>query len=239
MAESSDWISVSEAERLTGLSVRTIKRMATEGQITSARSPGHHIRVLRADVERLLRRESAAQVSASSVLQNKRERVEELSLQLQETRAARELRKLSEEDAEMERRRAEAKRVHELADKRALEETRLQTARDAERREREQREAEAQRQRAEFRRRWRRAARICRCQKSWRRGWVPIFCGTMAKLSCCSRTFGSQVFWQLVPFPEVVQGGKGFARISLAALTQKDQLIVGKLPVLFVVPFRF
>ncbi|HXX19974.1 MAG TPA: helix-turn-helix domain-containing protein [Candidatus Acidoferrum sp.] len=155
MAGSSDWISVSEAERLTGLSVRTIKRMAAEGQLTSSRTPGDHMRVLRADVDRLLRRETLApQAPASSVLQSKRERVEELSLQLQETRALREIRKLSQEDAEAERRTDGAKRAQVLADKRALEETRLRAARDAERREREQREAEAQRRRAEFLRRW-------------------------------------------------------------------------------------
>ena len=154
MTESSDWISVSEAERLTGLSVRTLKRMAAEGQIKSSRTPGDHVRVLRHDVDRLLRREAPASVSVSTVLANKKERVEELSLELQERRAMREIRKLSEEDAEAQQRRTETRRVHELSEKRAVEETRLEAARDAERREREQREAEAQRQRAEFRRRW-------------------------------------------------------------------------------------
>jgi excisionase family DNA binding protein len=154
MAELSEWVSISEAERLTGLSVRTIKRMADEGQLKTSRTPGDHMRVLRADVNRLLRRETASPASASSVLANKRERVEELSLQLQEVRAMRELRKLSEEDAEAERRQSAARRAQGLADKHALEETRLQAVRDAERRVREQREADAQLQHAEFLRRW-------------------------------------------------------------------------------------
>jgi excisionase family DNA binding protein len=154
VAELPEWVSVSEAERLTGLSARTIKRMAAEGQLRCSHSPGNHMRVLRADVDRLLRRESPASGSASSILQNKREKVEELSLELQETRARREIRKLSEEDAEAERRRADVQRAQDLANKRALDETRLQAAREAERREREQREAETQRQRAAFRRRW-------------------------------------------------------------------------------------
>ena len=53
--------------------------MVAEGQIKSSRTPGDHVRVLRADVDRLLRREAFASAPASSVLANKRERVEELS----------------------------------------------------------------------------------------------------------------------------------------------------------------
>lgn len=148
-------VPVSEAARLTGFSVRTLKRMCEAGQLESYRSPGGHVRVIRASLERFLRDASSApQVPASSVLANKRERVEELSLQLQETRAMREIRKLSEEDSEMERQRAETQRAQDLANKRAVQETRLEAARDTERREREQREAEAQRQRAEFGRQW-------------------------------------------------------------------------------------
>jgi len=41
--------------RLTGLSVRTIKRMAAEGQLKSAKTPGLHVRVARADLNKLLR----------------------------------------------------------------------------------------------------------------------------------------------------------------------------------------
>ena len=101
-----EWVSISEAERLTGLSARTIKRMAAEGQLKSSRTPGSHMRVSRADVDRLLRRDAPASVSASSVLQNKRERVEELGLEARELRAQREIDKLREEGAQAERARA-------------------------------------------------------------------------------------------------------------------------------------
>ena len=37
MAEPTEWVSVSEAARLRGLSVRTIKRLVAEGQLKSAR----------------------------------------------------------------------------------------------------------------------------------------------------------------------------------------------------------
>jgi excisionase family DNA binding protein len=153
MAES-EWISIGEAERLTGLSTRTIKRMVAEGQLSCSRSPGNHMRVSRADVERLLRREAPVSGAASSVLANKRERVEELSLELQLARAQRELKRFTEEDAEGERQRADSQRARELADLRAIEESRLQAERNADRRAREEREVQQQRARAEFRRKW-------------------------------------------------------------------------------------
>ncbi|HUI76050.1 MAG TPA: hypothetical protein VLX32_13960, partial [Candidatus Acidoferrum sp.] len=113
--------------------------MATEGQLASSRTPGQHMRVLRAAVDGLLRHAGGTPVSASSVLQNRRERVEELALEVQELRARREIGKLREEDSESERRRTEERRAEAVANERALAESRLQAARDAERREREQR----------------------------------------------------------------------------------------------------
>lgn len=154
MGMASEWVSVSEGARLTGLAVRTIKCMVAEKKLKALRSPGGHLRVKRADLDRLLRPESAVSVSTSSVLQIKRERVEELSLELQETRARRALRKLNEEDAEADRRRGEAQRAEMLANKRALAELRLQQKRDAEERKR----AKLSRQREDFRRWWMRWA---------------------------------------------------------------------------------
>jgi hypothetical protein len=106
------------------------------------------MRVLRADLDRLLRHASDAQVSASSFLRNKREGLETLNLELQERRVKRELARLAEDDAEAERRRKSTARAEEQERERALEETRLQGARDAaERRvrQREQEEAEERR----------------------------------------------------------------------------------------------
>ena len=145
-----EWVSISEAERLTGLSARTIKRMAAEGQLKSSRTPGSHMRVSRADVDRLLRRDAPASVSASSVLQNKRERVEELGLEARELRAQREIDKLREEGAQAERARALDRRAHVLAQRRALEEIQLQREQTAHDREQEQRK----RQREQWQRAW-------------------------------------------------------------------------------------
>ncbi len=147
-------VPVSEAARLTGLSVRTVKRMCAAGQLSFFRSPGGHVRVVKADLERFLRRASPALPPASSVLQNRRERVEELGLEAQELRAKREIEKLRKEDSEAERGRTMEARAQVLAQRRALEETRLQRERDAEQRERQRREAAGEGERAEFFRRW-------------------------------------------------------------------------------------
>ena len=149
MAELGKWVSVSEAARLTGISVRTLKRMAAEGQLKHSRTPGGHMRVLRKDLEKLLRQDGPVTASLSIGLQSKREAVEAKGLELQEARADRELRKLREEDAEAERRRAATAQAEELERRRAVEETRLQVARHAAERwarEREQEEAEERRE---------------------------------------------------------------------------------------------
>ncbi len=143
-------IPVSQVTRLTGFSVRTIKRRCDAGQLASFRSPGGHVRVVKADLERFLRRGSPNPVSTSSVLQNRRERIEELNLEAQELRAKREIEKLRAEDAEAERRREAAAQAEELADERAREESRLQVAREGQRRAAEQRQAEAEQERREW-----------------------------------------------------------------------------------------
>jgi len=154
VAESSEWVSVSEAARLTGLAVRTIKRLVAEKKLRATRSPGGHMRVRRADLDRLLRPESPVSVSPSTALAAKRESVEALSLELQAERVKRDLSKLHAEDAEADHRRAEAQRAEMLANKRALAEIRLQQKRDAEERSREK----LARQREQFRRHWMRWA---------------------------------------------------------------------------------
>lgn len=155
--DDSVWVSAAEAARLTGLSVRTLKRMVEEGQLQSKKTPGLHVRVLRADVDKLLRPTgvaSASGSSVSSVLVSKREEVESIGLELQAERGRRELANFRAQDAEAERERKETRRSQRLANKRALAGIALERERDTERREREQREAEALRIQVDFERRW-------------------------------------------------------------------------------------
>ncbi|MBI3668750.1 MAG: helix-turn-helix domain-containing protein [Acidobacteria bacterium] len=148
-------VPVAEAARLLGVSERTVKRMCSAGDLPSFRTAGGHVRVPRVDLMRFREGHgSTASAPASSVLQNRRERVEELGLEAQELRAKREIEKLRGEDSEAERGQTMEARAQVLAQRRALEEARLQREREAERRQRERRQVELERQEAEFRRRW-------------------------------------------------------------------------------------
>jgi excisionase family DNA binding protein len=93
-------VPVSEAARLTGLSVQTLKRVCAAGQLEAFRSPGEHVRVLRIGLQGFLKDASpASTVPASSVLANKRALAE---VRLQREREA--------ERRERERRESEARR---------------------------------------------------------------------------------------------------------------------------------
>jgi excisionase family DNA binding protein len=117
--------SVSEAAVVLGVSIPTLKRMAAEGRLESFRTPGGHLRILAESVEavREHRQSQPRPVrDASPVLQNRRERLEELTLEAQEHRAKRELAKLrQEEQEEAERQEAEAESREQAAAQREAE----------------------------------------------------------------------------------------------------------------------
>lgn len=160
--------SVSEAARLLGVSVPTAKRMVAEGSLEGFRTPGAHLRITAESVEALRdgRQTRPRPVrEASPVLQNRRERLEELTLEAQEHRARRELEKLRrEEQEEAERREAEAQaREDEAVQREAeleMERQRLELEKAQERARVEQERAqewetrEAERELAAFRCRW-------------------------------------------------------------------------------------
>ena len=92
--------SVREAAQFLGVSIPTLKGMIDAEQLRAFRTPGGHLRILVDSLERVQQGRAlrpAAQVS--SVLHNRRERVEELGLEAQEIRATREIRKLRQENA--------------------------------------------------------------------------------------------------------------------------------------------
>jgi excisionase family DNA binding protein len=160
--------SVSEAAAILGVSVPTCKRMVTEGGLEAYRTPGSHLRILTESIESMRegRRTRPRSVrDASPVLQNRRERLEELTLEAQEHRAQRELDKLHAEDQEeVDSREAEAEaREQEAAQRQAgieLERERLEfeksqeQARRKEQQAREQAQREAEWELAMFRSRW-------------------------------------------------------------------------------------
>ena len=147
-----------EAARILGVSIPTLKSMVADGDLESFKTTGGHLRILAESLEAFQHGNSnhpnRRTVQPSTVLTNRRERVEELGLEAQELRAKREIAKLrAEEEAEEQRRRDELEaRQHEAeldAEAEARERDRWRREQDKERERREQ-----QRQLAEFHSRW-------------------------------------------------------------------------------------
>jgi excisionase family DNA binding protein len=98
---------VREASRALGLSVPTVIRMCEEGTLQHFVSPGGHRRIPSEGIVAVRtngRRRSSTASLPSSVLQNRRERLEELGLDAQEIHGRRELERLrAEQEYEAER----------------------------------------------------------------------------------------------------------------------------------------
>ena len=148
--------SVSEAARHLGVSIPTAKRMVADGQLEAFRTPGGHLRIVAESIEALREQGQRPRPvrEASLVLHNRRERLEELTIEAQELRAKRELEKLRREQAEEEeQRQAEAEaREREAAEQR--EAARLEQRRFEREQQRELDRQEAEREQAEFHSRW-------------------------------------------------------------------------------------
>jgi excisionase family DNA binding protein len=165
--QGSDSYGASDAAAAIGVSVPTVKRMVRDGTLEGFRTPGGHLRVTAESIETI--KDQARQArpvrEPSPVLQNRRERLEELTLEAQEHRARRELTKLRrEEQEEADRLEAEAQaRETEAAQRQAeleLERERLahekaqERARLARERAQECERREAERELAAFHNRW-------------------------------------------------------------------------------------
>jgi len=91
---------VSEAANLLGVSVPTLKSLVREKKLRAFRTPGGQLRVLADSLEQVQQGPALRPArEPSPVLQNKRERVEEKTLEAQELRIDRDVRKLRQEDA--------------------------------------------------------------------------------------------------------------------------------------------
>src|SRR5215469_15833196 len=92
--------SVGETASILSLSIPTVKRMVEAGDLEAFRTPGGHTRIFAESIAAVKeqRRSRGRPVNAPSpVLQNRRERLEELTLEAQEHRARRELDKIRRE----------------------------------------------------------------------------------------------------------------------------------------------
>lgn len=157
MAQMEGWVSLAEASRICGLSPRTLRGLEKEGRLAFHRSPGGHVRIARADLDGLLRHPANATTPAaapSAVLQNRRERVEELKLQAEEVHARRDLETLLEQDADRKRERSETRRAQREDKRLQLETEQARLARDREERNRQIRQLEEAQKQAAFEKRW-------------------------------------------------------------------------------------
>lgn len=149
--------SVAAASRLLGVSIPTLKSMCAGGQLACFRTPGGQLRVS-ADALAAIRSDGRPRASVSSapssVLQARRERVEELNLEGQELRAQRQLESLRAEQAAEIERRAAAERERQAE----REEGRAQSRTERERQERELAQQQVELRRAELRQRFLSAA---------------------------------------------------------------------------------
>lgn len=147
--------SAAEAARLLRVSIPTLKQMCATGEIPHFKTPGGHLRILVDGLESIQGKAGRLTTSTpSSVLQSRRERVEELNLEGQELRSQRELRKLRNEDAaEAEQRRAENEARQQESQRRAQADA--QERIDRFKREAQERQEHAELELiAEFRERW-------------------------------------------------------------------------------------
>lgn len=146
--------SAAEAARILGVSIPTLKSIVADGDLESFKTTGGHLRILAESVEAFQHgnnnHTSRPTVQPSTVLMNRRERVQELGLEAQELRAQRDLSKLRKEAAE------EAERDQQDMLRRDREERLLEERNhlEQEREEREQEEAERLRREAEQRSMW-------------------------------------------------------------------------------------
>lgn len=93
-------LTVAEAARALNISAPTLKELCARGTLSSFQTPGGHLRIPSEAIEsfRGPRQVARIPVQPSGVLQNRRERIEQLNLEAQELRAKRELTKLQRED---------------------------------------------------------------------------------------------------------------------------------------------
>lgn len=147
-----EMVNAATAADLLGVDKRTVLRLARAAKIRSYRTPGGQHRFRREDVENLAAGEGHATTarSVASPLENKRQEIESLALDVQARRAKRDLQRLEAEDAAADEERAEARRQEESARQAEQEQRREQARAEAEKRARELAGQQAARQRREW-----------------------------------------------------------------------------------------
>src|SRR5712692_7403494 len=97
--------SLSDAAAILGVSTPTVRALVARGQLVSFRTPGGHLRIPSESIGAYRDgrpNRTSPSSTASTALQGRRENLEGLKLETEELRARRDLRKLKEEEQEIE-----------------------------------------------------------------------------------------------------------------------------------------
>jgi excisionase family DNA binding protein len=147
-------VPVADAARLLAVDARTIRRMCAAGKLRSFITPGGHRRVVLAEIEAI--RDGNAESKRVSMnfpnptLQQKKERIEELHLTIQEKKANLALQEIEND----ERRRAEEQRAAREAQEQEARRARLAAQAERSRRNREREQARTEALAAQARQEW-------------------------------------------------------------------------------------
>jgi len=139
-------VPVAEAARMLGVDARTIRRMCAEGRLQSFVTPGGHRRVALADIESIQNGDADPKRSSnghfpSPNVQQKKERLEELHLSIQEKKAQLVMQELEDQERQRTEQEEAYRRVEEQEARRMRRE--IEAERTCKDRERENAEAEA------------------------------------------------------------------------------------------------
>jgi excisionase family DNA binding protein len=149
--------SLSNAAAVLGVSVPTVRALIARGQLTSFRTPGGHLRIPSESVAAYRdgrpNRTNPANTT-STALQGRRDNLESLRLETEELRVRRDLRKIQEEEQEVENRRKAEAQATALRRKEERERRREEAVREADVRRQQTAEAEAIRRRRQWENRW-------------------------------------------------------------------------------------
>ena len=155
-------VPVAEAARLLGVDARTVRRMCAEGRLQSFVTPGGHRRVALADIEAIQNGDADPKRSStvhfpSPTVQQKKERIEELHLTIQERKARMALQELEDEARERAEQEEAARRAEDQEARRVRRDIEAERARRDRERENADAEARAIQARQEWEAQWLRA----------------------------------------------------------------------------------
>jgi excisionase family DNA binding protein len=145
--------SLSKEAAVLGVSVPTVRALVARGQLASFRTPGGHLRIPSESVAAYRDgrpNRTNPPNTTSTALQGRRDNLESLRLETEELRVRRDLRKIQEEEQEVENRRKAEAQATALCRKEERERRRAEIMRETDARRQETAEAEAIRRRHQW-----------------------------------------------------------------------------------------